>query len=800
MRLFPSLQHKHADSTNATARAISTGSAGTYSMYGSGSYSNNWDFEKAVSQGYEKLSIVFRCIDAISQNQADRELYVQEGTQNAGRRVPDVQVNYVLNRRSNIYETAKQFRYRLSSQLLLSRKGAFVERVNNKSNRVCELHLLDPSNVQPTQDPRTYVKDYRIRRADGGVDTLDPEQVIWIKLKPHPQDPYAQMTPLAAAGIVADTEYLSRIFNRSTVANNGKPGQLISVGGSLNAEDARELKSRFNGGPSAAGRTSVIEAKDVTVRDLSATPSELQYLAGLVSTKNDLLLAFGTPESVLGDASGRTFSNADAERLNWWMDTMQPHCNAIAIAFDVLTEGGLEDDLFITVNYNDVDVLQIAKRAEQDRLAGEVAKGLRTIDSYMTETGQKAFNQSATQVLWIPVAGSIPTGRDEQTTQDALSLASQVQIPGSGPAVSPDQVSASAQQGTQAALAASQSQTDNTNSARALSLAKSIAEKALQIVAEGKTIAVPYIDAEEPEVKEAPREIEAPVQAVLLSDDSVHPYQELRTAVESEMYGLLSAWTTRQHTELDHRLSGTKARKGTRHWEGEGVGTKALDTSYIASPEYWANNIADQFEPMLDDISAKQMTRTTKKLHTSGVIDQYNNEGFGNPEAGNMHMRLFGSQSAQDTARSNVVGSVKELVHDAAHRQSERVAERIAQLDKEGASVAEIKTEVEHLIGTRSPWQRSLATLATTAIVEGTVTKTLEPVGDLVQRRWNTHRDDGRIRPTHKAANGQTVTGSNSFAVGGAYLDYPGDPTGPIELIAQCRCHTSFVANHFRGR
>ena len=58
---------------------------------------------------------------------------------------------------------------------------------------------------------------------------------------------------------------------------------------------------------------------------------------------------------------------------------------------------------------------------------------------------------------------------------------------------------------------------------------------------------------------------------------------------------------------------------------------------------------------------------------------------------------------------------------------------------------------------------------------------------DDIVKRWTT-ADDERVRPSHEEAEGQTVPMSHPFTVGGALLDYPGDPDGPDAEVIQCRC------------
>jgi len=52
---------------------------------------------------------------------------------------------------------------------------------------------------------------------------------------------------------------------------------------------------------------------------------------------------------------------------------------------------------------------------------------------------------------------------------------------------------------------------------------------------------------------------------------------------------------------------------------------------------------------------------------------------------------------------------------------------------------------------------------------------------------WCAHMDT-RTRPAHYAADGQRASVDGDFTVGGHKLDYPGDPSGPPELVRHCRC------------
>lgn len=63
-----------------------------------------------------------------------------------------------------------------------------------------------------------------------------------------------------------------------------------------------------------------------------------------------------------------------------------------------------------------------------------------------------------------------------------------------------------------------------------------------------------------------------------------------------------------------------------------------------------------------------------------------------------------------------------------------------------------------------------------------------EERGDPAPMKMWLATEDTRTRPTHKAADRQRTLLSEPFVVGGARLQYPGDPRGPAQEVINCRC------------
>jgi HK97 family phage portal protein len=353
------------------------------SMTGRG-YHDGWDIERAYRDGMKRVTWVFRCIDAIAGNQARLPVIGHKHNSPHGPIVKDANVLQLLNARANPGEDAFIFRYRLSSQLLMSTRGAFVEMIRGRGGDVVALNLLPPQYTSPVPDPKTFVKHFEVRMPGGGFEYVKPEDVLWFR-HPHPLDPYLSLTPMESAGMAIEIENLARFYNRNFLLNDGRPGGLLVVRGDMDEDDKEELRSRFRGNLARAGAVSVIASEDgVDFVDTAASPRDASYTEMRQITKEEILAAFGVPESVIGNASGRTFSNAAEELRVFWMETMQPHLEMLARGLDTL-----DAELYFDFDTSKVPILILAKQEREQYLLTEFNTGLITANEYREGTGRK---------------------------------------------------------------------------------------------------------------------------------------------------------------------------------------------------------------------------------------------------------------------------------------------------------------------------------------------------------------------------------------------------------------------------
>ncbi len=385
-------------------------------------YRDAWDIERAYKEGMQKVTWVARCIDAIAGNQARLPIILREGNAPDGKIVSSREtmdkssILDILNSKSNIGENSFIFRYRLSSQLLLGSRGAFIEKVRGRDGSIIGLNLLPPQHTAPIPHPKTFVSGYEVDLPDGRKLTLKPEEVCWVR-RPHPLDPYLSLTPMESAGIAIEIENLAKLYNRNFLLNDGRPGGLLVLRGEIEDDDKNELRTRFRGNLGRVGSTTVVSADDgVDFVDTSSSPRDAAYIQMRQITKEEILASFGVPESVIGNASGRTFSNAAEEIRVFWMETMLPHLEPLARALDELDP----------VHYIDFDTSTVPNliiyKQERDRyLMDELQQGLISVNEYREMTGKDTVkSELADSLLMNPNLTPIANTEKEMEQPSAM--------------------------------------------------------------------------------------------------------------------------------------------------------------------------------------------------------------------------------------------------------------------------------------------------------------------------------------------------------------------------------------------
>ncbi|TMR92395.1 phage portal protein [Nonomuraea basaltis] len=375
----------------------------------------SWPVERAVLEGMERVVWVFKSVNAIAGHASrlpiERVLIKDDGEREV---IADDPLARLLNAGvANQLEKGPQLRKRLSGQVLLSPAGTFVEVTTSRRGHPIGADLLPPGRTRPVPGFNgNLLSHFETITPDGRRRAIDPEKVIWFR-DPHPLDPFRGITPMEAAGLSVDLDFLARLYNATFLRNDGRPGGVIGIDGEVDDDEMERIQGIFGKGAHEAGKLTVLQG-DLSFIDLAAKPRDMAYADLARISKEEILAAFGVPESVIGNASGRTFDNAAQEQENFWEHTMLPHLSLLATGWDT----DHEDDARYEFNVDGVEPLQRAKRQRRQEAREEVAAGLISLDEYRAIAGYDPVDLPHTRALYV-AQGKTPIPTREE---DAVAL------------------------------------------------------------------------------------------------------------------------------------------------------------------------------------------------------------------------------------------------------------------------------------------------------------------------------------------------------------------------------------------
>lgn len=580
-------------------------------------YRDSWDVERAYREAMQKVTWVARCIDAIAGNQARLAVILRKDNSPDGEILSKKEMKRsdlmeIFNTKSNIGENSFIFRYRMSAQLLLGTRGVFIEKVRGRDGGVIGLNLLPPQSTAPIPDAKKFVSGYEVTMPYGQKVIMKPDDVVWIR-RPHPLDPYLSLTPLEAAGVAVEIENLAKLYNRNYLLNDGRPGGLLVLRGEIDDDDKEELRSRFRGNLSRAGYTSVISSDDgVDYVDTSANPRDAAYVQMRQLTKEEILASFGVPETVIGNASGRTFSNAAEEIRVFWMETMLPHLEIISRGLDEL-----DPENYVDFDTSEVPILMLYKQERHRYLMDEFQNGLISNNEYRIASGRKETESDlADSLLMNP--NLIPIANTKKKMEDKSSATVPGMPPGA-PGMPPGMPGMPPGMPPGPVMPGADGQPLDPNT-----MAGAMAEVAAQGGGELAQTPIPGLESPpQPEALPAGMSTGAeqvPAGATTAHDSGIQTKSESNLEIErweEILFRSIERVLERQQRVVLEKSSGAKAKKA--------LSAGTLDVSSVLHVETWDRQFDEDIRPVVTAIIKNSQenngVRTSKKSAKHHLVD-----------------------------------------------------------------------------------------------------------------------------------------------------------------------------------
>lgn len=324
-----------------------------------------WDGHTAVSQGYLGSVHVFRCLRKIAADLSRLAIRAGEDPDRPGTYQLDAPLAQMLGpapRGPNPTTSGRRLIAWSVVQRLATGRMAWETETAPGTDRVVRLWpmvapYLQPIPTVPEDQQRLrypglnpmpgvgagrrdrYWAGFQYNLPTGQV-TLRAEQVFY-SWSPSQLDWRQPESALQAASLpIAITRQFDRYY-WALLRNDLAARKLIITPGFDEAEEREAWQEQFLSeltGVENAGRVAFAEYDEgdirtdgqgrpmppVQVHDLGMSSVDAQLIELAREAKQDIYKGLGVPESIVGDSSDRTFSNADAEHRNYWEGTVLP--------------------------------------------------------------------------------------------------------------------------------------------------------------------------------------------------------------------------------------------------------------------------------------------------------------------------------------------------------------------------------------------------------------------------------------------------------------------------------------------
>ena len=228
---------------------------------------------------------------------------------------------------------------------------------------------------------------------------------------------------------------------------------------------------------------------------------------------------------------------------------------------------------------------------------------------------------------------------------------------------------------------------------------------------------------------------------------------------------------TRQADSVARALTGKRGAKlAGRVAEWRADPAPQIDPAAVFNPSYWRAETETLAADLYEAVAAAGFARMSDAFGIALDIDTTRVQAF-------------------IQARANqLAGQVTDTTYQA-------IRDVLAEGVQTGQTIDEIADGIRHVFDIAS--ETRAVTIARTEVISAyngaSQLGATELGGDVVAgKEWIATRD-GRTRPGHADADGQTVAIGQPFDVDGEALVYPGDPGGSPENTVQCRCTVGFL-------
>ncbi|MHC1718493.1 MAG: phage portal protein [Acidaminococcaceae bacterium] len=268
------------------------------------------------------LDAVFACIQLYSRTLGALPFGIYEKKGNGRIRAETHPLDELLHYQPNPNMTASVFQQVMEANL----KGwgnayAWIE--FDKDWQVKALWPIPAADVWPYKDPKTKRMFYRCM-VDNTYKVFEAWQIL--HLPGLCFDGLMGKSPIAATAETMGLAFNARRFGVSFFANGARPAGVLEHPGALSEDAIANLRTAFESkysGSQNTGKVMVLE-EGMKYTTISIPPEEAQFLESRKFSVTEIARIFAIPPHMIGDLEHATFSNIEAQDINFSKHSILP--------------------------------------------------------------------------------------------------------------------------------------------------------------------------------------------------------------------------------------------------------------------------------------------------------------------------------------------------------------------------------------------------------------------------------------------------------------------------------------------
>lgn len=288
-------------------------------------------YDALAEEGYRKNVIAWRCISEVARASASIPWLLYDEAHQELEQHPLLE----LLKKPNPLQGTAQFMESVFSYYQIS-GNVYIEAIRPNDNEApMELFVLRPDRMRVIPGPRGLPQGYEYQVAGQtmrwAADPITGASTILHWKAFHPLDDWYGMAPLEAAMTAIDQHNSASAWNQALLNQAARPsGALVYAPkdgpSQLSDEQFRRLREELEEhyqSPRNAGRPLILEG-GLDWKEMGLTPKDMDWLAGRKRAAQDIALAFGVPDQLIGVSEAQTFSNMVEARMALYEETVLP--------------------------------------------------------------------------------------------------------------------------------------------------------------------------------------------------------------------------------------------------------------------------------------------------------------------------------------------------------------------------------------------------------------------------------------------------------------------------------------------